>query len=90
MRCNEDSPVDSRLRSRKTDPEYKGGLKLTPREKVGRSTWLLPNSVLMAVAAVLSLAGIISRLQFQDIYFLTDNRLMAHFYNGPDHSDPPQ
>jgi hypothetical protein len=40
----------------------------------------MANLVLMAKAATLSLAGIISsRMQFHDIFFLTDNKLMAHF-----------
>lgn len=40
----------------------------------------MANLVLVAKAATLSLAGIISsRMQFHDIFFLTDNKLMAHF-----------
>lgn len=66
---------------------------LDPRRKlmIQVKAMTMANSVLMAEAAPLSLAGTItSRLQFQEIYFLTDSQQMAHFYNGKDYSDPPQ
>ena len=48
------------------------------------------NSVIMAEAAAISLAGtILSTMQIQDVFFLTDNQQMVRFFNGSDHSDPP-
>jgi hypothetical protein len=45
----------------------------------------------MAEAAALTLAGITtSALQIQNIFFLTDSQQMVNFFNGQDHSSPPQ
>lgn len=49
------------------------------------------SSVLMAEAAALTFAGtVISALQIQDIFFLSDSQQMVNFFNGHHHSSPPQ
>jgi ribonuclease HI len=81
-----------------TDPHIrKAGLGifiLEPRRGLMIQIKALANavsSVLMAEAAALTLAGtIISALQIQDIFFLSDSQQMVNFFNGQHHSSPPQ
>ena len=49
------------------------------------------NSVLMAETAAMALAAkIISLIGFREISFLTDNKLLATFFNGASFDTPPQ
>lgn len=48
-------------------------------------------SVLMAEAAALSLAAhVVSNLQINRPFFLTDNQQLVNFFNGNDHANPPR
>lgn len=49
------------------------------------------NSVLMAEAAALALgAQLLNALHVHQPFFLSDNQLLVNFFNGKDHTNPPQ
>lgn len=48
------------------------------------------HSVIMAEAAALALAAMLAdRLEFTDIFFLSDCSQLVHFFNAEDHNHPP-